>query len=157
MIILRDKSFSKDDPKPKLKERNGNPELALAAVSLSSTPLGMTIGKEVSRASTVNKIKGEVMNRLDEINQRALKGDKKAIDAVRKLSDPEAMSQLVNKTFDNPRVRKAMKKGRIIGASIPLLAGGTLIAKGYNKDKKYKEAKKQYDKDIKAWRERNKK
>ena len=97
------------------------------------------------------------MNRLDEIQDKAVKGDKKSLQALSKLNEPGAMEQLVEKTINNPRVKKAAKKGAMIGAAVPLIAGGALIAKGIHKNKKYKKAKEQYDKDIKAWRERNKK
>lgn len=79
------------------------------------------------------------------------------MEAMLRINDPEVISGLSNLNSNNPRLRKAIRKGRIIGAAIPLITGGALIAKGISKNKKYNKSKKQYDKDIKAWRERNKK
>lgn len=156
MIILRNKSFSKSDPKPKLKERNGNPEIALGTLAISSTPIGIISGNDLAKEKVSNKIKKEVLDRIDEIGNRAKKGDKKAMEAMLKMNDPEIISRLSNSISNNPRLKKAIRKGRIIGAAIPLITGGALITKGISKNKKYNKAKKQYNKDIKAWRERNK-
>ena len=154
MIILRNKSFSKSDPKPKLKERNGNPEIALGTLAISSTPIGIINGNDLAKEKISNKINKEVLDRIDEIGNRAKRGDKRA---MLRMNDPEIISGLSNLSSNNPRLRKAVRKGRIIGAAIPLITGGALITRGISKNKKYKKAKKQYNKDIKAWRERNKK
>lgn len=157
IIILRNKSFSKSDPKPKLKERNGNPEIALGTLAISSTPIGIISGNNLAKEKISNKINKEVLDRIDEIGNRAKRGDKRAMEAMLRMNDPEVISGLSNLSSNNPRLRKAIRKGRIIGAAIPLITGGALIAKGISKNKKYNKSKKQYDKDIKAWRERNKK
>lgn len=155
IIILRNKSFSKSDPKPKLKERN--PEIALGTLAISSTPIGIISGNDLAKEKISNKINKEVLDRIDEIGNRAKRGDKRAMEAMLRMNDPEVISGLSNLSSNNPRLRKAIRKGRIIGAAIPLITGGALITKGISKNKKYNKAKKQYDKDIKAWRERNKK
>lgn len=71
IIILRNKSFSKSDPKPKLKERNGNPEIALGTLAISSTPIGIISGNDLAKEKISNKINKEVLDRIDEIGNRA--------------------------------------------------------------------------------------
>ena len=89
IIILRNKSFSKSDPKPKLKERNGNPEIALGTLAISSTPIGIINGNDLAKEKISNKINKEVLDRIDEIGNRAKRGDKRAMEAMLRMNDPE--------------------------------------------------------------------
>lgn len=163
MIILRNKDFSKsnnDDPKPKMKKTGGNgkPELFFGGFSVPMYKLTSEMMGDKLRDKEVKKVKGEVSKRLGELAERAAKGDEKAAKAVFTLGNNSvAMNELVSKTFDNPRVRKAARKGKLIGAAIPLTVGGALIARGVHKSKKFEKARNEYKKELKDWKERNKK
>lgn len=135
------------------------PEQVLGTtLAIPTTILGANLGGSIARNKTTEKIKKEVFNRLDEIKDRAVKGDKKAEDfLLHKLKNPKVFNKLIDLTYDNPRLNKAVKKGMIIGASIPLAINGSLVASGIYNNKKHNIAKEQYLKDLKAWKERNNK
>lgn len=159
MLIKRKLFSDNNDPKPKRKYKGGNgiPEIALGSASLPLIPGFSDEMESKLRNKEVMKVKDEVSKRITELGERSARGDKKAAKAVFTLAhDPAAMEKLVGKTFDNPRVRKAAIKGKIIGAMIPLVASSALVARGVYKSNKFDKSEKQYKKDLKAWRERNK-
>lgn len=160
MIILKRFSSKSNDEKksrkPRMPRAEKDPNLIEAGLAgFTGAYYGSKLGKGVGAIGSirnqrkdfydrVNKYGDKILNKQGDNFKNFAKNNKRYVDACVNL-----------KSLGSERTRKAIKKGAIIGAAIPI----GLTTLGYMKQrKKYKEGKARMDKykeDYKNWKEQN--
>lgn len=137
MRILRQKSFSKHEKKPKDPSKIGY-LVQGASLSYTGGKIGKNLAEEISKH---NQLK-EVMERVrTDLPKRASSGDQKAAEMLSNVSSrPRSFVREISKiTSESPRTVKAGKTGKIVGIAVP----ATLTSASYiRKKKRYEDYKK---------------